>query len=116
MPLYHVHLFPVVRIKISNVEAASHREAIEKALERFEPDCLTRLEDAQGEFAEEISHYLVDVAGDEEFRQSQWFYSAEEPLLANLRRLTAWSDGGKADQEELAKIISDARLALENSV
>jgi hypothetical protein len=116
VPAYDVHLFPVVRIKVSGIEAASHREAIERALERVGSNLPAQLARAGAEYAEEISHYLVDVAGDEEYRQSQWFYSAEEPLLTILRRLVIWRDGGQANQEMLAKILADARQALENCV
>lgn len=115
VPTYTVHLFPVVRIQVPGIEAADHREAVEQAVAQTAPGLYGRFERASAEYAEEISHYLVDVAGDEEFRQSQWFYSADEPLLAILRRLVAWDKNGRADPGALTQIIAESRSSLDNS-
>ena len=64
------------------------------------------------EYTGEISHYLVDVVGDEEFLQSQFFYSQDEPLIANLGRLVNWYDVRRDDTGELAAIIHNAREVL----
>jgi hypothetical protein len=62
--VYDVHLFPVVRLKVSGVQAASHVEAIERTLEKVGPELEGRFASAGVEYAEAISHYLVDVVGD----------------------------------------------------
>ena len=108
--VFDVHLFPVVRLKISGVQAASHVEAIERALEQVEPELEGRCARAGVEYAEEISHYLVDVVGDPDFSQSR-FYAAEDPLLAFLRRLVAWEECGRAPSG-LDELIADVRAHL----
>jgi hypothetical protein len=113
--LYDVHLFPVIRLKVSGIAAASHREAIEKACAATVPDLYQRYETKDGDFAEEISHFLVDVVGDEQFECSRFYYSQTDPLVSNLARLITWYENG-ADGEELERIIADAREVLETSV
>ena len=113
--LYDVHLFPVVRLKVSDIAAASHREAVEKACSATVPELYQRFETKDGDFAEEISHFLVDVVGDEQFECSRFYYSESDPLVSNLARLITWYDKG-ADSEELERIIADARDVLETSV
>ena len=114
--MYDVHLFPVVRLKVPNVEAPSHREAITWARCQIAEDLTQRIPDDDGEYAEEFSHYLVEVVGDEERLQSQSFYSQDEPLVANLRRLVNWYDARRDNAGELAEIISDARDVLKFTV
>src|SRR5687767_8449376 len=74
---FDVHLFAVVRVKIPHVAAASHRDAIAWAVEHS-GDLYERFAGADSEFAEEFSHFLVDVVGDNAFEQSQWFYCEQE--------------------------------------
>ena len=114
--MYDVHLFPVVRLKISNVKASSHAEAITRAIEQVGDELADRFPDDDGEYAEEFSHYLVEVVGDEERLQSQSFYSQDEPLVANLRRLVNWYDARRDNAGELAEIINDAREVLKFAV
>ena len=109
---YDVHLFPVIHIKLSKIEAVSHRAEIEQALETTLTDLPDRLGQIGAEYREEMSHFLVDVTGDAEFRQSRWFYSQDEPLLANLRRLIAWDKAGQPS-DELEQILSDTRNLLQ---
>ena len=110
---FNVHLYPVVRLVVSGVEAASHQDAVEKAIEQT--DLCTRFASADGEYAEEISHFLVDVVGDDDYAQSWWFYSRQSPLMANFKRLIAWYDNGGSD-DELDSIIADARAILAASI
>ena len=114
--IYDVHLFPVFRLKVPSVEAPSHREAITRAVCQIAEDLTQRFPDDDGEYAEEFSHYLVEVVGDEERRQSQSFYSQDEPLVANLRRLVNWYDARRDNAGELAEIINDARDVLKFAV
>ncbi|HSG70753.1 MAG TPA: hypothetical protein VLA12_10085 [Planctomycetaceae bacterium] len=113
LKLFDVHLFPVVRIKVSGVAATSQREAIETAL--VQTDLHAHFSDSDGEFAEELSHFLVDVVGDEEYEQSRWYFSRETPVIANLARLVAWHDRG-CPEIELPSIVRDARDILNNSL
>ena len=110
---FDVHLFPVVRMKVSGVHATSHQAAIEKALEQT--DLHARLVSTGGEYAELLSHFLVDVVGDEQFAQSRWFYSQQTPPLDNLFRLVSWYDRGRPEAE-LQEIVRDARDVLTNSI
>jgi len=109
---YDVHLFPVIHLQVQAIEAVSPRAAIEQALQRTLPDLPDRLGQMGAGYCEEMSHFLVDVVGDTEFRQSRWFYSQDEPLLANLRRLIAWDRSGQP-AEELEQILSETRDLLQ---
>ena len=73
--VFDVHVYPVVRIKIPDIEAASQMEAIKKAREEFSRACNIIGTDA--EFAEEIAYYLVDEVGDEEFDNSNFIDEAD---------------------------------------
>lgn len=79
---YNVHLFAVVRIKVPNVEAASMIEANQKAydlvgdhlFDYFSNDTPRGLPGVEHvEYAEELSHCLTDIVGDDEYEQSRWF-------------------------------------------
>jgi hypothetical protein len=109
---FDVHLYPVVRVKVAGITADSPQAAIQQALSQTD---LYAACEAGGEFAEEVSHYLVDVVGDAEYEQSRWFHSTDVPLIDNLQRLVAWYDGGR-DEAELARIIANARDVLTHSV
>lgn len=110
---YDVHLFAVARRKVSGVNATSHRKAIKSAL--AETDLYACFNGAETEYAEELCHFLVDVVGDDEYAQSQWYYSQDAPLMSNLARLVSWYERGRSG-EELEQIILDARDVLANSV
>jgi hypothetical protein len=116
MPTFDVHLFPVIRVRISGVEGPSHREAVEEALRHLGPTFYARFKEPDSEFAEEFSHFLVDVAGDDDFRNSQWFYSSQEPLLALLRRLLEWDQRGRTDGQLLTKLLANARDAVDCAI
>lgn len=68
---YDVHIFAVVRVKVSGIRAHTQKNALADAEQAVDFDQLFNTERA--EYAEEISHYLVDVAGDAEYEESQWF-------------------------------------------
>lgn len=110
---YDVHLFAVVRHKVSGVAATSHIEAVGNAIDQT--DLYAECDGRNFEYAEELPHFLVDVMGDTDFEHSQWFYSQDNPLLANLRRLVNWYDQGQS-QHELDAIIKSARDAISASV
>ena len=115
---YDVHVFAVIRRKISGISAATPTEAIRQTLAG--PVVRRWLEsftdaDESGEFAEEISHYLVDVVGDEEFAQSRWFQSADDPLLAPLRDLIRWDESGR-DPAALTSLLTTMRGLLADTV
>ena len=91
-PKFDVHVFTVVRLKVAGVAAESPEAAIKAALAHpVHRDLDRALEPLGAEWAEEHSHFLVDVVGDEEFEQSRWFHSRDEPLLELLERLTTWA-------------------------
>lgn len=84
MGRYHVHLYPIVRLLVRDVEAASQVEAIKKAeklvdLHRlfcFQPDPGI----ATMEYAEGIDGFLVDEDGDNEYGQSTCYDIEYEPI------------------------------------
>ena len=82
MHKYHVHLYPIVRVLVRDVEAESQVEAIKKAESRVD---LTRLfrhralppaSVASVEYADGIDGFLVDEDGDTKYEKST-FYDAE---------------------------------------
>ena len=75
MPIYDVHLFPLVRVKVRGVEADSQIAAIGKAEAVVNLNQLfDRTGDVDTEYAEEISHYLVDEEEDPEFERSEFYH------------------------------------------
>jgi hypothetical protein len=87
MKKFDVHLYTVVRVKVPNVEAASMKEAIDKAeglvdLDRFFSGLRSaNVKDmVSAEYADEIVHYLVDVQGDVDYRESQVFTASKRPM------------------------------------
>ncbi len=68
-----------------------------------------------GEFADEISHYLVDVSGDPEFTASRWFHSAHHPWVPLFQRLITWDEQGRA-ADELAALLANVRQILAETV
>lgn len=113
---FHVHLFAIVRWEVRNVAAPSLRDAVEAALAQLSPhEFFERFDSDRTEFADEFSHYLVDVDGDDEFMQSRFLTSAQEPLLDFLRRLVVWHDGGRPEAE-LEALLFGARSVLAGAV
>ena len=110
--LFDVHVFTVVRILIAAIPAATPEAAIQQALES---PALTALDCAlisvDAEWAEEHSHFLVDVVGDEAHDESRWFHSHDEPLLDLVRELVQWSESGR-DPVALELLLSKAQAAL----
>lgn len=82
---YDVHIYASVRVKVYGVEAATQAEAIEKACSLADgdflgmfPDCTPEEENsvpdgtvASGGYAEDITGFLVDQCGDEEYEHSR---------------------------------------------
>lgn len=79
---YDVHIYVTVRVKVSSIEAESHKEAMEKATAIAEPELYPMFDHCIGdnisdvEYGEEISGYLVDEANDTEYSKTR-FYDAE---------------------------------------
>lgn len=116
--MFDVHLYAVVRRKVPNIPADSLQAAITAA--QSHPSTarwLQRLDDpvGGGEFAEEFSHYLVDIVGDAEFEQSCWFHAAETPLLQILRRLVCWDETGRTP-EGMRALLHNVRQILSQTV
>lgn len=68
---YTVHMFPVVRITVKDIEASSQEEAIQKA--EASRDLYQEFAGTNGEYAEENSHYLVDEKNDPEYARSRFY-------------------------------------------
>jgi hypothetical protein len=72
MARFIIHAYPVVRVTHPPVEADSLQEAL-KQLMRGEDEFLTYRRVLGEDWEDEITAYLVDVEGDEDYRQSTWF-------------------------------------------
>ncbi len=109
---YNVQIFAVVRVEVANVLATSSREAIDNTLQQTD---IGSQVGGNAEYAGELSHFVVDLVGDTEFRQSDSFTSQDQPLLANLARLLNWAEQGR-DPLQLERILNDARAAVADSI
>lgn len=69
---YKVQIHPVVRVWLEDVDADTPKDAAILAKNMFSarPDWYLG---QRIEWAEDISHYVVDVPGDEDFEESEWF-------------------------------------------
>lgn len=83
---YNVHIYPVFRFTLENVEAETPEEAIQKARAHAEQARLLSatcyLVDTvdhrivEAHYAEDITSYVVDLVGDSEFKESTTFEDA----------------------------------------
>ena len=84
-----VHVYAIVRVKCSGIEARDHKEATDKAWGFF-PDLYALFDSknimhlpegvADVEFAEEISHFLVDEQNDPGLERSTWHDDQGRPM------------------------------------
>ena len=75
--LHNVHIYAIVRVKVSNVEAENHAEAIKKAEDMIDLNGLFNRGSDQ-EFADDIDCFLVDEVGDEEFNVSVYSFHLDK--------------------------------------
>ena len=76
MTKYNVHLYAIVRVKVSDIEAPDPKEACRLA--ESTEDLYRRFNGPEDqEYGEEIDSYLVDVVGDEEYEQSHFFQASD---------------------------------------
>ena len=89
MPKYTVHLYPIVRVTVSDVEADDQVEAIKKAEDMVVYDALFWARDpkypdfpavTQVEYADDIDGYLVDEDGDTEHERSREYDAGYRPV------------------------------------
>ncbi len=82
--IHNVHIYAIVRVKVPNVEAESHPEAIVKAEGMVNLHSLFNKGSDQ-EFAEDIDCFLVDEVDDSaDFTNSRWYRSdGITPLYKN---------------------------------
>lgn len=66
---YRVHVYMTVRVPLDDIEAKSHEAAIAIARERA-PVSFRDMAELGAESAEDITGFLVDEGGDEEFERS----------------------------------------------
>jgi hypothetical protein len=91
---YTVYVFPIVRVKVPDVEADSQAEAITKVDELMDSGKIdlhkildtnsnkqfVRPVEFTAEYAEDIDGYHVDEVGDTEFKNSTWYDKEGRPL------------------------------------
>jgi hypothetical protein len=86
MPKYHVHVYPIVRVEVRDVEADSQEEACRKAEQIF--NGLFNNDARMGrirpvtcvEYADDLDGFLVDEDGDTEHERSTWYDDNYKPL------------------------------------
>jgi len=108
---YDVHLFGLIRVTVPSVEAASCREAIERASwQLIADDFFEHWADEDLHLSDEWSHAIVQRSGQGEAGRT--LYAANDPLLAPLRRLVAWYDAELGTDAEMEQIVVQARQLL----
>jgi ribosome recycling factor len=83
MKNYTVHIFPIVRVTVPNVEAESQTDAIKKVdqlIDSGKIDLRAMLDGADREYAEDLDGYHVDEVGDTEYKNSTWYDKEGRPL------------------------------------
>jgi hypothetical protein len=80
---YNVHIYATVRVKVCGVEANSQVEAMKMAEVNTDLHELfpykTQADGTETEYAEEVTGYLVDQHGDEEYTHTR-YYDADMTL------------------------------------
>lgn len=79
---YDVHVFTVVRVKVEAIEADTMPDAIERARELL--DFSSLLDHPKYNWADEHSHYLVDVHGSSDYSESHWYTDKVHRYLLTL--------------------------------
>lgn len=70
--LHNVHIYAIVRVKVCDIEAKTHADAIQKAEALIDLNALFNIGSDQ-EFADDIDCFLVDEVGDEGHCNSRWY-------------------------------------------
>ena len=78
---YNVHIYPVFKVLVLDIEAESQEDACRKA-EYVATQVLTfeRFNRAGLEYADEVTGFLVDEEGDEEHLRSTWYDGEYRPV------------------------------------
>ena len=109
MVKYHVHLYPIVRVTVRDIEAESQVEAIWKAASRvdltrlFQHRALPPASVASVEYADGMDGFLVDEDGDIEHTESTVYdaeYHPEGVPVAEQRVVVVFIEGGVASNVE----------------
>lgn len=75
-----MHLYPVFRVKIPNIEDKNVQKAILKAEQHINENKLFSINsNHETEYASKIDGALVDIVGDEDYSRSTWFTKDEMP-------------------------------------
>jgi hypothetical protein len=85
MPKYHVHVYPIVRVLVPDVEADSQEEACQKAEAAWNWEAVLRQAGNERgwpavEYSDDINGFLVDEDGDTEHESSTWYDAEYAPL------------------------------------
>ena len=83
MAKYNVHVYAIVRVLVSDVEAENHVEAMKKAERRANLDSL--FSGRNTEYADELDGFLVDEEGDVEHERSTWYEKDYTPSPSERR-------------------------------
>ncbi len=72
MPKYTIHAYPIVRVTHAPIEADSPQAAL-KALMDGDEEFRTYKRVFGEDWEDDITAYLVDTVGDEDYEESLWF-------------------------------------------
>ena len=77
---YTVHIYPIVRVTFTNVEADSQEEAMEKADNKADFHALFDGMDENIEYAEDVDCFHVDEENDPGYERSTWYDKFYRPI------------------------------------
>lgn len=111
---YDVHLYQVVRVKVSGVQASDMEDAVLKVQDEFDWHLMFRNLSrwCETEYAEEVQAMLVDRVGDVDYEQTQLFNSSTNPFYSTLKEIVQ----NKDDPEKLHALLAMAECDLRNVI
>lgn len=99
---HRVHIYATVRCPFDTIEAESHEQAVELALEKFERNANSYV--ASGEYADEVTAALVDEDGDPEFEKSTTHELA--PAMIAAKAIQELMSGQEWNSDTLGRIAA----------
>ena len=77
---YTVHIYPIVRVTVLDVEAENQTDAIDIAEKSIDLHSLLDNRDGSIEYSEDIDCFHVDQENDPEYLESTWYDKHNVPM------------------------------------
>jgi len=120
MALFNVHVYAEIRQKFNDVEAPTQKDACLAAMQtdrfrkwmdhfRFEAVKANEELPIQGEYAEGIPGFLVDVPGDTEYNETRFFYDTGDAYVGLAQKIIAWADDNNRSMATMLTLADELR-------